>query len=102
MENLIIGDSSNLTMNVKPVVSIKNSIGIAGSDTELPVEILADFTNIPQHLHGIYLSALDIKYNSDVRVWENTEPKETEPKTIEEKKRDWRLNRLVDIFCSKF
>jgi hypothetical protein len=102
MENLIIGDSSNLTMNVKPIVSIKNSISIVGSDTELPVEILADFTNIPQHLHGIYLSALDSKYNSDVRVWKNTESKESEPKTIEEKKRDWRLNRLVDIFCNKF
>jgi hypothetical protein len=102
MENLIIGDSSNLIMNVKPTVSIKNSISIAGSDTELPVEIVADFTNIPQHLHGIYLSALDSKYNSDLRIWENIESRTPEPKTIEEKKRDWRLNKIVDIFCSKF
>lgn len=102
MENLIIGDSSNLIMNAKPVVTLKNSISIVGSDTELPIEIVADFTNIPQHLHGIYLSALDSKYNSDVRVFGNIEPKEAEPKTIEDKKRDWRLNKLVDIFCSKF
>lgn len=102
MENLIIGDSNNLTINVKPIVSIKNSISIPGTNTELPIEIVADFTNVPKHLHGIYLSALDSKYNSDVIIWSNTDPKKSEPRTIEEKKRDWRLNRLVDIFCSKF
>lgn len=102
MENLIIGDSSNLIMNVKPIVKLKNSISIVGSNTELPIEIVADFTNIPQHLHGTYLSALDSKYNADVRICGKVEPKESEPKTIEEKKRDWRLNRLVDIFCNKF
>jgi hypothetical protein len=97
MENLTLSTGNNLTIDVKPIVSIKNSISIACTDTELPVEIVADFTGVPQHLHGIYLSALDSKYNSNVKIFRNEEPK-----TIEEKKRDWRLNKLADIFTSIF
>lgn len=97
MEKLTLNTNNNLTINVKPIVTIKNSIIIVGTDTELPIEIVADFTDVPQHLHGIYLSALDSKYNSDVKILRNKEPK-----TIQEKKSDWRLNRLADIFTSIF
>lgn len=97
MGKLTLNTDNNLTINVKPIVTIKNSIIIAGTDTELPIEIVADFTDVPKHLHGIYLSSLDSKYNSDVKILRNKEPK-----TIEEKKRDWRLNKLADIFTSIF
>lgn len=102
MENITLDTNSNLTINVKPIVKVKNTISIVGSDHELPVEITADFTNIPPHLHGIYLSAIDSRYDSDIKIWDNTGDMTPEPKTIEEKKKDWRLNRIVDIIFSKF
>jgi hypothetical protein len=76
-------------------VQIKTSIQIYGTGTKMPVTIEADFTNIPHHLHQIYYQSLISQYNTSVNVYNNT--KDDEPKTIKEKKREWRLNRIVDI-----
>jgi hypothetical protein len=76
-------------------VQIKTSIQIYGTGTKMPVTIEADFTNIPHHLHQIYFQSLISQYNTSVNVYNNT--KDDEPKTIREKKSEWRLNRIVDI-----
>jgi hypothetical protein len=76
-------------------VQIKTSIQIYGTGTKMPVTIEADFTDIPHHLHQIYYQSLISQYNTSVNVYNNT--KDDEPKTIKEKKREWRLNRIVDI-----
>jgi hypothetical protein len=102
MENITFDTNSYLTINVKPIVKVNKTISIVGSDHELPVEITADFTNIPPHLHGIYLSAIDSRYDSGIKIWDNTGDMTPEPKTIEEGKSEWRLNRIVDIIFSKF
>ena len=101
MNNITINTGNNLTINVKPIVKVKNSISIIGSDNELPIEVTADFTNIPPHLHEIYLLAFKGKYVGNTRIWENTDVKMPEPKTIEEKKSEWRLNKIVDIIFGK-
>ncbi len=88
-------DSGHLTMRGSGKVQIKTSIQIYGTGTKMPVTIEADFTNIPHHLHQIYFQSLVSQYNTSVNVYNNT--KDDEPKTIKEKKSEWRLNRIVDI-----
>jgi hypothetical protein len=78
-------------------VTIKSSITIAGSGTSLPIECTADFSNIPTHLHQIYFDAFRYQYGSGSNVYSNLDE---EPKTIEEKKSEWRLNRITDIILS--
>ena len=96
MSNLTISpDNGRLTMKGSGKVLIKTQIKIYGTGTELPVTIEADFNNIPHNLHQMYLQSLMSQYNTSVNVYDNT--KEDEPKTIKEKKSEWRINRIVDI-----
>jgi hypothetical protein len=88
-------DSGHLTMKGSGKVQIKTSIQIYGTGTKMPVTIEADFTDIPHHLHQIYFQSLTSQYNTSVNVYSNT--KDDEPKTIREKKSEWRINRIVDI-----
>ena len=88
-------DSGRLTMKGSGKVQIKTSIQIYGTGTKMPVTVEADFTNIPHHLHQIYYQSLISQYNTSVNVYNNT--KDDEPKTIREKKSEWRINRIVDI-----
>jgi hypothetical protein len=73
---------------------MNSSITIAGSGTKLPITIVGEFKDIPPHLHQIYIQAMWSSYG-DTNVYNNT--KDDEPKTIEEQKSEWRLNRIVDI-----
>jgi hypothetical protein len=43
----------------------------------------------------VFLNTFKYFYNTEVNVYDNT-TKEI-PKTIEEKKRDWTINRIIDI-----
>ncbi len=96
MSNLTISpDNGRLTMKGSGKVQIKTSIQIYGTGTKMPVTIEADFTNIPNNLHSLYYQALTHQYNTSVNVYNNT--KDDEPKTIKEKKSEWRINRIVDI-----
>jgi hypothetical protein len=95
MSNLTISpDNGRLTMKGSGKVLIKTQIKIYGTGTELPVTIEADFNNIPHNLHQMYLQSLMSQYNTSVNVYNNTDD---EPKTIKEKKSEWRINRIVDI-----
>ena len=95
MNNLIIDSKNSLTINVKPIVEINTGISLAGYKSELPIKIIADFTNIPESQHEVFLNTFKYFYNTEVNVYDNT-TKEI-PKTIEEKKRDWTINRIIDI-----
>ena len=97
MDDIILNTNNKLTINTKPIVQIKNTISIVGSDNELPVEITADFTTIPPHLHEIYLSVLESKYHRNIRIWANTDTKTPVVKTIGKKKSKWRLHRILDL-----
>jgi len=91
-------DSGHLTIKSSTKATIKSSIKIAGTNTTLPIIIEGEFKDIPEHLHEIYMRSMLASYGS-VNVYDNTK---NEPKTIKEQKREWRLNRLVDIITSKF
>ena len=94
MSIYISTDASHLTMKGSGKVQIKTSIKIYGTGTEMPVTIEADFNNIPHNLHSLYYQALTHQYNTSVGVYNNTDD---EPKTVKEKKSEWRINRIVDI-----
>ena len=96
MSNInITPDNGRLTMKGSGLVTINTSIKMYGTGTELPIKIVADFNNIPHNLHSLYFQSLTHQYNTSVRVYNNT--KNDEPKTIAEKKSEWRINRIVDI-----
>ncbi len=90
-------DSGHLTMQGSGLVNINTSIKIYGTGTELPIKMVADFNNIPHHLHQTYFQALTHQYNTSLNVYDNTE--DDEPKTMKERKSEWRLNKIVDIIC---
>lgn len=94
MSITISNDSSHLTMEGSTKFTIKASQTIVGTDTQLPIEITGDFKNIPPHLHQLYMQSMWASYGS-VNVYNNTDE---ESKTIEEKKSEWRINRLVKLF----
>jgi hypothetical protein len=89
-------DSGHLTMKGSTKATIKSSIQIAGTGTVLPIEIVGEFKDIPTHLHQMYIESMLSSYGS-VNVHNNTNE---EPKTIEEQKSEWRLNRIVDIISN--
>ena len=92
--NITLDSGYNLTMKGSTKAQINTSIKIVGTGTELPITIIGEFKDIPPHLHGMYIQAMQASYGS-VNVYNNT--KDEEPKTIAEKKSEWRINRIVDI-----
>ena len=93
MSITISNDSSHLTMEGSTKVTIKASQTIVGTGTQLPIEITADFKDVPPHLHQLYLQSMWASYGS-VNVYDNTNE---EPMAIKEKKREWRLNKIVKL-----
>lgn len=97
MENgefIITDDSSKLTMKSNGKLTIKTSMAIAGTDTELPIDIVADFNNIPHHLHQIYYESVVYKYYNSVNIYNNTEP------TSHIQKEKSNVDKIVDIISN--
>lgn len=86
-------DSGHITMKGSTKATIKSSITIVGTNSVLPIEIVGEFKDIPTHLHQMYIESMLSSYGS-VNVHNNTNE---EPKTIEEQKSEWRLNRIVEL-----
>jgi hypothetical protein len=86
--------SSNLTIPLGTKAQINTCIRIIGTQTKLPITIIGEFKDIPSHLHQMYIESMLMSY-SNVDIHNNTKE---EPKTIAEKKSDWRINRIADIF----
>jgi hypothetical protein len=70
----ITDDSTKLTVSGNGKLAIKTNITIVGTDTELPIDIVADFSNIPEHLHQIYYESMVYKYSNSVSIYNNVEP----------------------------
>jgi hypothetical protein len=100
MSIYITPDNGSLTMQGSGKVQIKTSIKIYGTGTELPVTIEADFNNIPHNLHYLYYQSLVSNYNTNIVAHKNLSKVEDEPKTIKEKKSEWRLNRIVELISN--
>ena len=91
--SITFDNSGKLTMEGSTKVTINASQTIVGTGTILPIQIIADFKDIPPHLHQLYMQSMWASYGS-VNVYDNTNE---EPKTIKEKKSEWRLNRIVEL-----
>ena len=92
---MITFDSGKITMEASTKVTIKASQTIVGTGTQLPIEITADFKDVPAHLHQLYMQSMWASYGS-VNVYNNTD-EEPYPMTIEEKQKEWRWNRLAKL-----
>jgi len=91
-------DTSKLTIKGNGKLIIKTAMELVGSKTELPISIEADFTNIPTELHYLYYQMLVSQYDTRQMVHSSLYDKEEPyPMTIEEKQKEWRWNRIVDI-----
>jgi hypothetical protein len=103
MVNLTLSTDNNLTIDVKPIVTIETGISLMGYKTELPVTITADFTNIPKEQHEVFLQSFQYYYEREINIHHNlhSDNANLEPKTIREKKKGWRLNRIIDILLGK-
>jgi len=75
MSIYITDNSNSITMKGSTKATIKTSIQIAGSGTELPITIEGDFKDIPPHLHEIYMQSMLASYGS-VNVYDNTKDEE--------------------------
>jgi hypothetical protein len=64
-------DKNKLSIKSSNNVVITSNITIVGSNTTLPVEIIADFSNIPNHLHFEYYQALIHQYHKDIEIYNN-------------------------------
>ena len=63
MENLTLySTNGNLIQHSKPTVTVETAVEIAGQG-ELPITIIADFTDIPDHKHEMFLQAFKKMYN---------------------------------------
>jgi hypothetical protein len=91
-------DNGRLTMKGSTKAQINASITIAGTGTELPITIIGEFKDIPPHLHQMYIQTMQSSYGS-VNVYDRT--KDEEPKTIAEKKSEWRINRIVELILKQ-
>jgi hypothetical protein len=89
---------SKITMKGTGKVTSKSVIEIVGTNAQLEIEHTADFSKIPIEHHQIYFDSFKASL-IDSRVYDNT--KEPYPMTIKEKQREWRLNRIVDIFLNR-
>lgn len=72
---ITFNENENLMIKGSTKVIIKSSISIVGTDTELPVEIVGEFKDIPQHLHQIYMQSMMSSYGS-VDVYDNIKDEE--------------------------
>jgi hypothetical protein len=74
---LKLDNNNKLSIKSTNNVVIKSSITIVGSNITLPVEIIADFSNIPNYLHYEYYQALIYQYNEDIKIYNNVDKEST-------------------------
>ena len=59
---IISGTTKQFVANIEPKVVIETDMEIVGYGT-LPIEIIGDFTNIPEQHHENFMRAMMSRYN---------------------------------------
>ena len=62
-----LADTKKITVNAKPQVVIQSSVRIHGLGT-LPVEIIGDFTDIPEQYHELFIQGMLVAYNQESKA----------------------------------
>ena len=60
-------DTKKITVNAKPQVVIQSTVRIHGLGT-LPVEIIGDFTNIPEQYHELFIQGMLAAYSQEPKA----------------------------------
>ena len=60
-------NTKKITVNAKPQVVIQSTVRIDGLGT-LPVEIIGDFTNIPEQYHELFIQGMLVAYNPEPKA----------------------------------
>ena len=60
-------DTKKITVNAKPQVVMQSTVRIHGLGT-LPVEIIGDFTNIPEQHHELFIQGMLVAYNPEPKA----------------------------------
>jgi hypothetical protein len=95
-EKLIISDNNCISVKGTGKVTIKKSIHIAGSNTELNIDCIADFSNVPQEYHKIYYEAFVSEYYKTNDMFYITNNKKKESKSKEKSN----IDKIVDIILN--
>ncbi len=64
-KNMYITSDNSITMKGSGLVTINTHITIYGTETKLPINIVADFNKIPNHLHQMYFECLKQQYYNE-------------------------------------
>ena len=62
-----LADNKKIMVNAKPQVVIQSTVRIDGLGT-LPVEIVGDFTNIPEQYHELFIQGMLVAYNTEPKA----------------------------------
>ena len=62
-----LADNKKITVNAKPQVVIQSTVRIDGFGT-LPVEIVGDFTNIPEQYHELFIQGMLVAYTQEPKA----------------------------------
>ena len=62
-----VTDNKKITVNAKPQVVIQSTVRIDGFGT-LPVEIVGDFTNIPEQYHELFIQGMLAAYSQEPKA----------------------------------
>ena len=92
-----LNSSENLTVNVKPMVKIKTNLDLIGTKTTLPIEIVADFTDVPESMRESYLSAFKYQYMGSVKIYSQFNDEKPSPKN---QQKNLRTNKFVNLISS--
>lgn len=62
---MITIDNGSLTIQGSTKATIKQSISLVGTGTDLPIEITGEFKDIPAHLHELYIQYMLSEYDNN-------------------------------------
>ena len=82
MSEIYLGNGSNLTIQTSKNVELRETLSLMvenGKSIDLDVNIVANFENIPEQYHEVFINMMTTKYYSRVSFGDNPFSKCTPP-----------------------
>jgi replicative superfamily II helicase len=98
---IIFDNNSSIYLKGTGKVTMRKSIYIAGTNTELNIDCIADFSNVPQEYHKIYYDAFVSEYYKTNDMFYITTTKKEESKSKEKSNIDKIVDAISNIFKIK-
>ena len=74
MSEIYLGNGSNLTIQTSKNVELRETLSLMvenGKSIDLDVKIIADFKNIPEQYHEVFINMMTVKYYNRVSFGDN-------------------------------